>query len=245
MNKMLICGATSAIAAETARRFASCGAQFFLVDRSPQKLTNIASDLTAMGAAQVDTLILDLAELHRHQELIQEAVSRMGGIDIALIAHGTNSNQRACESTVAETLKELTVNFTSTISLLTLLANYFEKRRDGCIAVITSVAGDRGRKKHYVYGAAKGGVSVFLQGLRNRLADAGVSVIDLRPGFVDTPMTASVKKNFLFATPSRAGSAIHRAIQRRKDVAYVPWWWRPIMGVVTSIPEFVFKRLNI
>ncbi len=113
------------------------------------------------------------------------------------------------------------------------------------IAVITSVAGDRGRQSNYVYGAAKGGLAVFLEGLRNRLHHRGVSVVTLKPGFVDTPMTAEVPKNPLFSSARRAGRAIHRAIEGRKDVAYIPWFWRPIMALVTNLPESVFKRLRL
>jgi decaprenylphospho-beta-D-erythro-pentofuranosid-2-ulose 2-reductase len=137
------------------------------------------------------------------------------------------------------------VNFTATAALLTLIANRFEAQRHGTIAVITSVAGDRGRQSNYIYGAAKGGLVVFLQGLRNRLHHAGVSVVTLKPGFVDTPMTAHLPKNFLFCSPRRAGRAIHRAIEARRSVAYIPWFWRPIMALVTILPELVFKRLRL
>jgi short-subunit dehydrogenase len=111
--------------------------------------------------------------------------------------------------------------------------------------VITSVAGDRGRQSNYVYGAAKGGLDRFLQGLRNRLHPAGVAVVTLKPGFVDTPMTAGVAKSPLFASSRRVGRAIHRAIEARRNVVYIPWFWRPIMFLITSMPEAVFKRLRL
>src|SRR4029079_14300790 len=114
----------------------------------------------------------------------------------------------------------------------------------GCIAVITSVAGDRGRQSNYVYGAAKGGLGVFLQGLRNRLFRSGVVVLTLKPGFVDTPMTSDVRKNPLFAKVHRAGRAIHRSIEAGRDVAYIPAFWRPIMFLVRIIPESIFKRFR-
>jgi decaprenylphospho-beta-D-erythro-pentofuranosid-2-ulose 2-reductase len=162
-----------------------------------------------------------------------------------LIAHGTLPDQRRCEESVAETLAALEVNLTATIALLTLLANRFEAARQGCIAVITSVAGDRGRQSNYVYGAAKGGVERFLQGLRNRLFRSGVAVITIKPGFVDTPMTAGVVKNALFASPRRVGRAIYRAIEARRRVVYIPWFWRPIMFLVTALPESIFQRLRL
>jgi short-subunit dehydrogenase len=128
---------------------------------------------------------------------------------------------------------------------LTLLANYFEGQRHGCIAVITSVAGDRGRQSNYVYGAAKGGVDHFLQGLRNRLFRSGVAVVTIKPGYVATPMTAGIKKSPLFISAGRAGRSIHRAIERRRNVVYVPWFWRPIMTMVRWLPEAIFKRLQL
>jgi decaprenylphospho-beta-D-erythro-pentofuranosid-2-ulose 2-reductase len=137
------------------------------------------------------------------------------------------------------------VNFNSTVAMLTLLANRFEAQGHGCIAVISSVAGDRGRQSNYLYGATKGGLNVFLQGLRNRLFRSGVTVVTLKPGFVDTPMTARTPKNALFASPATAGRAIHRAIETGRDVAYIPAFWRLILLVVKSIPESIFKRLRL
>jgi decaprenylphospho-beta-D-erythro-pentofuranosid-2-ulose 2-reductase len=146
---------------------------------------------------------------------------------------------------VEEILKEFTTNCTSVISLLTILADYFEQQRRGCIAVISSVAGDRGRQSNYVYGAAKGAVTVFLQGLRNRLHKSGVAVITIKPGTVDTPMTASLKKGLLFASASSVGQGIYAAMKNRKEIVYLPWYWRPIMFIVRSIPEPIFKKLSL
>src|SRR5262249_19542704 len=147
------------------------------------------------GAKRVETFVLDLTALDRHQELFDTAVKALDGLDAMLVAHGTLGNQKASEQRVEVALKELTTNFTSVVSILTIAANYFEQQRRGCIAVISSVAGNRGRQSNYVYGTAKGGINVFLQGLRNRLYESGVSVVTIKPGFVDTPMTAAIKKN--------------------------------------------------
>ena len=242
---MLIVGATSAIAAETARAYAASGARLFLTGRNPDRLAAVADDLRVRGASRVETAHLDLNELSRHQEIVDAAFAAFGGLDVALIAHGTLPDQSRCQDSVSETLAALAVNFTSTIALLTLVAGRFEAQGQGCIAVITSVAGDRGRQSNYVYGAAKGGVDVFLQGLRNRLHRSGVAVVTLKPGFVDTPMTAEIPKNLLFASPRRVGRAIHRAVEARRDVVYIPWFWRPIMFLITSLPEAVFKRLRL
>src|ERR1700674_3613619 len=203
--KILMIGATSAIAHETAKRFAKDGAELFLVGRSSEKLEAVQNDLKVRGAKRVESYALDISQLDRHQEMIQSAIETLDGLDMVLIAHGTLGDQRLSQESVTKTLEEFTTNCTSVISLLTLLANYFEPRKRGCIAVISSVAGDRGRQSNYVYGAAKGAVTVFLQGLRGRLAKSGLAVVTIKPGFVDTPMTASLKKGLLFASPRRVG----------------------------------------
>jgi decaprenylphospho-beta-D-erythro-pentofuranosid-2-ulose 2-reductase len=243
-QRILIVGATSAIATEVARAFAEHGASLILTGRKPERLAALADDLAVRGAAAVETAVLDVLATESHAGVVERAFAP-GRLDVAVIAHGTLPDQTRCQESAAETVRALEVNFTATAALLTLLANRFEAQRGGVIAVITSVAGDRGRQSNYVYGAAKGGLAVFLQGLRNRLHHRGVSVVTLKPGFVDTPMTAEVPKNPLFSTARRAGRAIHSAIEGRRDVAYIPWFWRPIMALVTSLPESVFKRLRL
>src|SRR5216684_2653948 len=243
--KILIIGATSAIAHETAKCFAKDGAELFLVGRSSEKLEAVQNDLKVRGAKRAESYVLDLSQLERHEEMIQAAIETLGGLDMVLIAHGTMDKPRLTRENVNKALEEFTVNCTSVISLLTLLANYFEPRERGCIAVISSVAGDRGRKANYLYGAAKGAVTVFLQGLRNRLAKSGVAVVTIKPGFVDTPMTAHLPKNFLFAQPATIASGIVKAIEHRRDVVYVPFFWRFVMLMIRLIPERVFKKLKL
>jgi short-subunit dehydrogenase len=243
--KILIIGATSAIAHETAKCFARDGAELFLVARSAEKLTVEADDLKVRGAQHVETFVLDANELERHAALLEEAIRTLDGLDMLLVAHGTLGDQQLCEKSVEQTIKELSTNAISVISLLTLSANYFEQQRRGCIAVISSVAGDRGRQSNYVYGTAKAAVSTFMQGLRNRLAKSGVAVLTIKPGFVDTPMTADKPKGLLFAQPRSVGQGIYKAMLEGKDVVYLPWFWRPIMFVVCSIPERIFKQLSL
>jgi short-subunit dehydrogenase len=243
--RVLIIGASSAIAYETAKCFARDGADLFLVGRSTEKLNTVAADLKVRGAKRAETYLLDLCELDRHQEMFEQALASLGELDMLLIAHGTLGDQYKCEQSAAETLQALQINCLSVISLLTIAANYFEQQQRGCIAVISSVAGDRGRKSNYVYGTAKAALSTFLQGLRNRLYSTGVSVVTIKPGYVATPMTAHLKKGPLTANPQSVGQDIYEAMKKGKDVAYVPGYWRLIMFVIKSIPEGIFKRLSL
>jgi decaprenylphospho-beta-D-erythro-pentofuranosid-2-ulose 2-reductase len=245
MKKVLIIGATSAMAREVARRYAQDGASLYLLARDREKLEALAGDLSVRGAAAVHTASFDAHNLESHQALLESAERALGGIDAALIAHGTLPDQKACQLSFTESGQALTVNLISPIAFLTWLANYFETRRAGNITVISSVAGDRGRQSNYIYGAAKGGLTTFLQGLRNRLAPCGVSVTTIKPGFVDTPMTEHLPKGPLFADVSSVGARIHRAMERGESIVYTPFFWRFIMLIILHIPEFIFKKMKL
>jgi len=245
VQRILIIGATSAIAEAVARRFAARGARLYLLARNLERLRDLASDLAIRGAATVDCAGLDVNAFDRHPAAIEDAARAMGGIDVALIAHGTLGDQAACEQSIDLTLQELSTNAISVISLLTLLANRFETQGRGSIAVISSVAGDRGRRSNYVYGAAKGAVTIFLQGLRNRLQRSGVHVLTIKPGFVDTPMTAALEKGPLWSSAERIAQGIERALEGKRDVVYLPAWWRLAMTAIKLIPERIFKKLSL
>lgn len=244
-RRVLALGATSAIAEATLRLMAEQGASFFLVGRNAAKLAAVSDDLVTRGAAQVSGEVADLDDTAGHPALLERAVAALGGIDVALIAHGVLGTQTQAERDYAFAEAVLRTNFLSAVSLVTWLANYFEAERRGTIAVISSVAGDRGRKSNYVYGASKGGLNVFLDGVRNRIDRAGVKVLTIKPGFVATPMTAHLAKNALFAQPSEVARYVLRAIDRRKDIAYAPPFWGLIMLVVRSVPGRIFKKLNL
>jgi len=245
MKRIMIIGATSAIAQATARLYAEEGAALFLVARDPAKLAVVAADLTTRGAGPAVTRQLDVLDYDQHALLAGEAEQQLGGLDVVLIAHGTLPDQHACEADFELARRELEVNGLSVLSLLTHLANHFESRGAGTLAVISSVAGDRGRQSNYLYGSAKGMVRLFLQGLRNRLYRSGVKVITIEPGFVDTPMTRAFDKGALWAGPERVARDIHKAIQKGRDVVYTPFFWRYIMWVIKLIPESLFKRLSL
>jgi short-subunit dehydrogenase len=244
MRHILIVGATSAIAEATARNFAQDGDRLYLVARNPERLAAVANDLKTRGATQVETVAMDANDTARHAELIAQAEAALEGLDTILIAHGTLSDQKACEASFDETRKELQTNCLSAISLLTHVANRFEEQKHGTIVVISSVAGDRGRQSNYVYGTAKAAVTTFLQGLRNRLYRSGVTVITIKPGFVDTPMTAGFRKGPLWVSSENVGWGIYRAIHRKSNVIYLPWFWRFIMIFIEHLPEYIAKRIN-
>lgn len=245
MRRILVMGATSAIAEATAREFARRGDALVLVGRARNRLLAIAADLKLRGAHATEVLVHDAGDMAGFSAMIDESERLIGPLDTVLIAHGTLSDQSACERSPELTLHELQTNALSVIALCTIIANRFEAQKHGVIAVISSVAGDRGRQSNYVYGAAKSAVSTFLSGLRQRLQSKGVSVVTIKPGFVDTPMTAAFKKGILWASTARVAKTIARAMIHGSPVVYVPWFWRPIMAIIKNIPESLFQRLRL
>ncbi len=227
------------------RQLVTPSAHFFLVARSKEKLTAVAQDLLVRGALRVDMIVTDLDDTQAHAQMLAVATSQLGTVDLALLAHGVLGDQPAAERDYFAAEPILVTNFLSAVSLLTWLANYCESQGSGTLAVISSVAGDRGRKSNYVYGASKAALDAFLSGLRNRCDRSGVQVLTIKPGFVATPMTAHVPRNRLFATPEQVAHGILKAIRTRKDVVYVPWFWRPIMAIIKAVPERIFKGRDL
>jgi decaprenylphospho-beta-D-erythro-pentofuranosid-2-ulose 2-reductase len=239
-----ILGATSAIAEEVARRYAERGAALLLVGRNRARLEAVRDDLRVRGAARAEVVVADLDAVERHASLVEAAEALLGPADVVLLAQGTLGDRAAYAVDGAAAARVLHTNLLAPASLLTLFAARMEARRHGTLAAIGSVAGDRGRASNYAYGAAKGGLALFLQGLRNRLARSHVHVLTVKPGFVDTPMTARLPKNALYAQPGAVAARIVAAIDARRDVLYVPGFWRWIMLAVRAIPERIFKRLS-
>jgi len=243
MQRILIIGATSAIAEATAREYASRGAALFLTGREQQRLDAVAADLKIRGANAATAYRLDVNDQERHVEMLDAAWNALGGVDVALIAHGTLPDQARCEQSVSYAMQEFATNGTSTIALSIAIAQRLQP--GATLAVISSVAGDRGRASNYLYGSAKAAVSAFLSGLRQAQAPRGVNVLTIKPGFVDTPMTATFRKGALWAKPQHVAGGIVSAVDKRKAVAYVPRFWWAIMWVVTHIPEFIFRRIKL
>ena len=246
MKKILVIGATSAIAEHCCRVWATRNDSLFLAARNAEKLETVAADLRIRGANRVAVAHFDALDIDDNGlRIIGAAKTALDGLDIVLIAHGTLSDEEACRTNTPLAMRELQINALSVLSILMTLANHFEAQGSGTIAVISSVAGDRGRASNYLYGSAKALVTTFASGLRQRLSGRGVHVLTIKPGFVDTPMTAQFPKGFLWTLPARVANSIVHAIDGKQDVLYVPWFWRYIMFVVRAIPERLFKKLGL
>jgi decaprenylphospho-beta-D-erythro-pentofuranosid-2-ulose 2-reductase len=244
-RKILVLGATSGIAEATCRIWAFQGASLFLVARNAEKLAAVAADLKTRGASYVDTAVADLDDTDQHPALLAHAVNSLTGMDIAYLAHGVLGDQTEAERDFNTAAQILHTNFVAPVSLLTWLANFCVQRRAGTLAVISSVAGDRGRKSNYLYGSSKAGLSAFLGGLRNRVDREGVTVLTIKPGPVKTAMTAGMPKSEKFADVDSVAESIVSAIDNRNDILYVPFQWQPIMFIIRNIPERIFKKLNL
>jgi short-subunit dehydrogenase len=246
MKRVLIIGATSAIAHACARIWAREGAALFLVARDAEKLAAQAGDLMVHGAPAVHSFRMEANDTAAHSAMLEAVRQKFSSLDIALICHGTLPDQTAVEKDVALALHEFNTNGLSVIALLLALANRFEQQGRGSLAVITSVAGDRGRPSNYLYGGAKAAVSTLCEGLRARLFKAGVSLTDIRPGFVATPMTEGLPlPRLLVAQPETVAKRIVRGIEKKADVLYTPAFWALIMLIIRCIPRFVFKRMTL
>lgn len=237
---VLIFGATSAVAAEVAVLCATRGDRLHLVGRSESKLAQVAA---RCNRTSVTTQTGDFGALEHNEALVQQAIATLGQVDLVLIAHGDLGDQLASERSFAEAERIVRVNFTSVLSLLIPIANHLEQAKRGSIGVITSVAGDRGRPRNYTYGAAKGALNVYLQGLRTRLYASGVAVTTLKLGPVDTPMTQGHQKHALFGKADAVAKSMLRAMDARVPEAYVPSFWSITMPIVKNTPEWLFQRL--
>lgn len=244
MNIVII-GATSAIATAAARRWAVPANRLVLMGRNAEGMDALSKDLAVRGAGAVDVVVEDPSDVESHPATVARVTETLQTVDIVLIAHGSLPDQKATEADTGLFLREFTVNALSVMSYAGLFANVLETQGNGCIAVITSVAGDFGRQSNYTYGSAKGAVNIYLQGLRNRLHARGVRVVTVKPGFVDTPMTAHLKKGLLWAQPDAVAARIVALCAHGDGEHYVPGFWRLIMTILHTIPSSVRVKLKL
>ncbi len=245
MRRVLILGATSAVARAVAVAFAGQGHQLFLGARNQTELDRIQADLRVRFGVPVDTGVLEAGDVESHPTFIKHALTRLGGLDVVVFAIGLLGEQPEASHDPARALELIRINFSSSVSLLAPLADFLEEQQQGAIVGISSVAGDRARQSKYVYDAAKGGLSLYLQGLRNRLEPSGVRVYTVKPGFVDTSMTYGLPDLFLVAQPEQVAHWILKMLGKRSGIYYMPWFWRWIMLIIKLIPESIFKKMKM
>ncbi|MEC4590447.1 MULTISPECIES: SDR family oxidoreductase [Nitrospirillum] len=245
---VVILGATSAVAERYARLHAARGARLVLAGRDSRRLGSIAADLMARGAAGAEVAVMDLADPAAGFDAAwADMAAKLGGrVDTVLLAYGILGDQKAAEADTAEMARQLTTNMTSACAWLTVAANHLERQGQGTLIAIASVAGDRGRQSNYVYGAAKGGLALFAQGMAHRFAGTKVKVLTVKPGFIDTPMTDGLAKGGpLWATPEKVAADIDRAAAKGATTLYTPWFWMGIMMIIRNLPGAIFNRMKI
>jgi decaprenylphospho-beta-D-erythro-pentofuranosid-2-ulose 2-reductase len=245
-GNVLVLGATSAIGRAFARRLAADGHDLVLAGRRRTELERDASDLRVRHGVEVETHVFEALRFETHAAFFEDCTSCLPtGLHGLVVCHGDMADQEDAQRKLEVARRMLDVNYTSAVSILERAATYFEARGRGWICAVSSVAGDRGRPSNYLYGASKAALSTALQGLRARLARAGVSVVDVRPGFVDTRLTYGRPGLFLVASPDRVAKAALRGIRRDRAVVYAPWFWAGIMLVIRLLPDRVFKRMRL
>lgn len=235
---ILILGATSAIARPCAEIFAARGDQLYLASRDQEELSRIATDLKVRFNTQAHHGLFDAEDITSHEKVWRNALEKMQHIDCVFVATGyMGTNEQA--------IKIINTNFTGLVSIINIVAKYFGEQRKGTIAVLSSVAGERGRQSNYIYGAAKSGMTTYLQGLRNYLFPMNVNVVTIKLGMVDTGMITEMKPDFIKANPKAVAKSIVKAIDDKKDSLYIPGFWALIMLIVRLVPEKIFKRLKL
>jgi len=243
MATVLILGGTSTIGRAIAGALAGQGFDLALVGRDDQELATVATDLRLRHGVATSVYHLDALAMERHAAALAPCLTPdLRGVVLAI---GYLGDQRRAESELDEARRILDTNLTGCVSALNVVAAHLAKQGGGFVCALSSVAGDRGRQSNYLYGAAKAGLNAYLSGLRNRFAGAGVRVLTVKAGMVDTRMSAGMPGSSLAVSPESVARAVVRAITRRRNVVYVPWFWRPIMLVIRMIPERVFKRLSL
>ncbi len=243
MSYVLIIGAKSDIAKATAREYAKNGYDLYLAARNVDELAEFAKDVITRTQRDIRLVELDILDYASHQAFYDNLDEKPLGVISAI---GYLGEQEKAQSDFSEAKKIMDTNYTGVVSLFNIIADDFEKRRSGFMVGISSVAGDRGRKSNYIYGSAKAALTAYLSGLRNRLYDAQVHVLTVKPGFVATKMTEDMDlPEKLTAQPEAVAEDIYKAQQKGKNVLYTKWIWRWVMLIIRNIPEFQFKKMSI
>ncbi|QHG91259.1 SDR family oxidoreductase [Sulfurimonas sp. CVO] len=243
MSYVLIIGAKSDIAKEVARVYAKNGYNLFLAARESASLEDLKQDIYVRSGVDVKLKEFDVTAYDTHENFYTSLEEKPLGV---IVVSGYMAEQKSAQKEWDETLNTINVNYTGAVSILNIIANDFEKHRRGFIVGVSSVAGDRGRKANYIYGSAKAAFSAYLSGLRNRLYESGVSVLTVKPGFVNTKMTEKLDlPQNLTAEPEDVAEDIYNAQQKGRNILYTKSIWMLIMLIIKHIPEFVFKKMSI
>lgn len=246
MPAVVVLGATSAVARAVAHEYARKGWDLILAARDMDENETVTRDLGLRRAVAAHAVHWDIRDFESHEGFLETCLGLAGGsLQGVVLCSGFMEEQQLAQADWGVAHSTIDVNYTGAVSILNLFANHFEAEGSGFIAALSSVAGDRGRQSNYLYGSAKAGLSAYLEGLRNRLHHAGVPVTTIKPGFLDTKMTWGQPGLFLVASPESAARAIVRAIDKKKNVAYVPWFWRYIMLIIRHVPEWQFKKMRM
>jgi len=241
--RIVILGNPSAIAAAAARIWAEKGAELLLLARNTGELERLAGDLRVRGA-RVETLPFESEKLAENPRWYEQVLAKMPRFEILLVAFGYLGNNKEALENPEAARRIAHLNFTATVEAVTPFVPRFAEWGGGTIAVISSVAGDRGRGANSVYGAAKAGVTAYVGALRNWLFPRGVRVVTIKPGLIRTPMTAHLPSTPVTSTPQRIAPALVRAVEKGRSVVYLPGYWRWIMLIIRLLPEWLFKRLH-
>ncbi|WP_321778210.1 SDR family oxidoreductase [Sulfurimonas sp.] len=243
MSYVFIVGAKSDIAKEVARVYAKNGYNLYLSARDTSELEELATDIQVRSGVEVKLVELDVTKYKTHEKIYEDLEEKPLGV---IYVAGFMADQDEAQEDWSKSLNTINVNYTGAVSFLNIVANDFEKQRRGFIVGVSSVAGDRGRKTNYIYGSAKAAFSTYLSGMRNRLHEAGVSVLTVKPGFVATKMTEGLDlPEKLTAQPQEVADDIFSAQQSGHNTLYTKWMWRYIMLIIKHIPEFIFKKMSI
>ena len=243
MSYVLILGATSDMAKEVAVIYAKNGYNLYLGAKDILDIKKLSNDLQVRFRVDVKCVKFDVLDFDKHQEFFDSLDNKPIGV-ISFV--GYLADQKVAQKDFNESLKTININYVGNVSIINIFANYYEKEKDGFIVGVSSVAGDRGRKSNYIYGSAKAGFSAYLSGVRNRLSKSNVTVLTVKPGFVDTKMTKNLNlPKKLTASTKEVAQDIFNAQQKRKSILYTKWYWEWIMCIIKHIPETIFKRLNL